>query len=103
MGGANIRESSLEYLLANLCLNVINSIPQLLSDGLAFERVYIEAVSLGGEDKEGYHCHITLAGLEVMVESSQCLNEEISSLVRELVSKEEITSAGQTVILTSQL
>ena len=86
-------------------MNLIHSISQLLGDGLPFEGVHVETVSLGGEDEECYHSDVTVAGLEVMVESSQGLYEQVSSLVGELIPGGVVSGGtdGEWVwLLTSQ-
>ena len=53
---------------------------------MTLQGLVIEARVLGWEDDERDHCNVTVAGLEVVVESGQCLNEHVPALVTKLVS-----------------
>ena len=64
---------------------------QLLSDGLSFQALHVEAVSSGGEDEERHDRDIAPATLEQVVQSRQRLKKQISSLVRELVPNNKKT------------
>ena len=57
----------------------------MLSDGLALQTLHVEAVGFGGEDEEGHDRGSAVAGLEEVVESGQRLQEQVSTLVGELI------------------
>ena len=76
---------SLVDLLADLCLDLVHGFSELLGDGLALQGVDVERVCLCGEDEEGYHGGLGVAGLQQVVEASQGLQEEVRTFVGELV------------------
>ena len=78
-------ESCFKYLLPNLGLNAVHGFSQRLGDGLTLEGVHVEAARLGREDEKRHHGDVGVARLEVVVESCQCLDEEVCPLVGKLV------------------
>ena len=83
---SSLPQSCLKYLLPNLCLNSIDGFPQWLGDGLTLQRVDIEAARLCGEDEERYYGDVRVAGLQVVIQSSQSLNVKIGTFIWELIS-----------------
>ena len=53
---------------------------------MTLQGLVVEASVLGREDDEGDHRDVTVAGLEVVIEPRQSLNEHVPALVTKLVS-----------------
>ncbi|KAH3664964.1 hypothetical protein OGATHE_003779 [Ogataea polymorpha] len=89
--------AELEEPLAHKGLDVLDGGFQLLDHRLATQRVH--GVRLGGcgHDDEGDHVHLGIDRLEPVVESGQCLDEEVHPFVSILVSScnEKIESVLQ--------
>jgi len=79
-------QTSVEHPLAHGLLDVVDRIAQLLDHGMSSQRVHVEVVGLGGEDEKGHHRGVRLLVLEHRVQASQCLDEDVGSLVSKLVA-----------------
>lgn len=97
------RERSLEQLLANVALNVSNSIVQALDYGLALQCLHSKRSRLSRHDDEGNDSHVGAGRLHTVVQASQRLNEHIHTLISVLVtsSSEEVESLVRVKIVVS--
>ena len=53
---------------------------------MTLQGLIVKARVLGREDDERDHCHVAVAGLEVVIEPRQSLDENVTALVTELIS-----------------
>ena len=53
---------------------------------MTLQGLVVEARVFGREDDERDHCDVAVAGLEVVIEPRQSLNEHVTALVTELIS-----------------
>ena len=68
-----------------LC-TTLSSSPELFGDRLSLKRVHVEAVGLCRQDDESHHSDVTVRRLQVVVQPCQGFQEQVDSLVGELIS-----------------
>jgi hypothetical protein len=102
-GGYLALQAQLIQSLAELVLEYVHGVAQLLRNGLALEGLDVEAARARGKDQESHHGHVRLHRLEAVIETRQGLDEHVHALVGELVAtgREQVQSLVQVEVVVA--